>query len=303
MPNILVSGPAGAGKSQVARELLAASLVPTIMLDFQTIYAALLGIERDIESRRYPEREAENAFALALAEYVRRAAITAAAQQDAEVIATNSDGSPERRQFLLGLLGPGAVERVVDPGPQIVIGNLTTTEGVLSSQCRDALRRWYGSGGDLDSFFREFDVVREIRNVEVRQEANDLVATLIQEGTPATGGRREVFTNGSMEWQEGVNILLVHRGKPETRAIPERQADGRITIKTPLTPAIRQAWDAGKRFMSVEFHPIEERTISGIRTFKRALLVAAAMVVKPEYDMATAELRDTAKRRQRRYWL
>ena len=91
-----------------------------------------------------------------------------------------------------------------------------------------------------------------------------------------------------------MDILTVHRGKRlRRRAIPERLADGRITIKTPLTVGLREAWNDGKRFMSVEFFAIEERTVSGIRSINRALLVAAAMVVKPEYDTAaTAELRE-----------
>ena len=55
MASILLSGPAGSGKSQEARRLLKAASVPTIMIDFQTIYAGLLGIER-MPNGRYPER-------------------------------------------------------------------------------------------------------------------------------------------------------------------------------------------------------------------------------------------------------
>ena len=53
---------------------------------------------------------------LPIVEYTRRAVIGAAVARDIEVIATNSDGDPERRAFLLGELGAGATERIVDPG-------------------------------------------------------------------------------------------------------------------------------------------------------------------------------------------
>ena len=56
MPNVLLSGPAGGGKSAAAKEILDAADEPTVIVDFQTIYAALLGIERDPETGRYPER-------------------------------------------------------------------------------------------------------------------------------------------------------------------------------------------------------------------------------------------------------
>ena len=39
MASILLSGPAGGGKSQEARELLSAASVPTIMIEFQDLYA------------------------------------------------------------------------------------------------------------------------------------------------------------------------------------------------------------------------------------------------------------------------
>ena len=54
---------------------------------------------------RYPLR---NERLLPLTEYVRRAIITGATDRDITVIATNSDGDPARRAFLLGQLGEGA---------------------------------------------------------------------------------------------------------------------------------------------------------------------------------------------------
>ena len=139
----LISGPAGAGKSAVARELMAGRSVPTVLIEFQVIYAALMGIDR-LPSGRYPERRPEDAYALALTEYTRRAAITAAVTAGVDALVTNSDGAPARREFLLSLLGSDAEERVLDPGRDVVTERLSVN-GVLSEQCGEAINRWYGN--------------------------------------------------------------------------------------------------------------------------------------------------------------
>ena len=238
-----------------------------------------------------PEREDEDAFALSVAEFVRRTIISAAVARGIDILATNSDGSQERRDFLLGLLGAGATERIEDPGIETVRQRLAVN-GVVSPQCERAIGRWYLN-------------VREQRTVEVRATATELIATILQEGTPASGGLSEVFTNGSVEWGDGVDILTVHHGKPEARAIPQRQPDGRITITAALTDGLRQAWNDGKRFMSVEFFSLRERTTKGgVRSLERALVTGAALVKVPEYDAAVAEVRsETPKRRRRRYYV
>ena len=143
MPNTLVSGPAGAGKSQLARELLAKVEGQGAIVDFQAIYSALLLLRRDPETGRYPERDPADAHLLALAEYTRKAMISGAREMDIEIIASSSDGSPQRREYLLGLLGPGAVETVLDPGIEVVTQRLSV-EGTLSDQCKKAIQRFYG---------------------------------------------------------------------------------------------------------------------------------------------------------------
>ena len=90
------------------------------------------------------ERDPADAHLLALAEYIRKAAISGAREMDIEIIATNSDGSPARREYLRGLLGPGAVETVLDPGRAAVVDRLSVN-GVLSQSCGDAVFRWYGA--------------------------------------------------------------------------------------------------------------------------------------------------------------
>ena len=140
MPNILLSGPAGGGKSGLARELLRASTEPTVAADFQAIVAALLLQERGPDGR-YPLRPD---YVLPLAEYVRRSILSGANTRDLNIVATNSDGDPARRTYLLSLLGEGATERIVDPGRDVVIARLAdTVTGELSDDCGKAIGRWF----------------------------------------------------------------------------------------------------------------------------------------------------------------
>ena len=144
MPSLLLSGPPGAGKSRRARQVRASMSEPAVVFDFQEEYALLLGIDRDPETGRYPERQDRDRFALSLAEYIRRAAITGAIAREISVIATNSDGDPGRRADLLGFLGPGSREEILDPGISVVRERLAGPDGQLSDQCNSALNRWYG---------------------------------------------------------------------------------------------------------------------------------------------------------------
>ena len=140
MANTLVSGPAGAGKSQMARQLRDESDGPVVIADFQAIHVALTGAERQPDGT-YPLRDER---LLPITEFTRQAVIGAAVARGISVIATNSDGDPERRAFLLGLLGPGAEERIVDPGRHVVEARLTGTMTLtLSADCEKAVRRWY----------------------------------------------------------------------------------------------------------------------------------------------------------------
>ena len=114
-----------------------------VAADFQTILAALTLLERQADGRFPPRRDSQAAWLLPLTEYLRMAVIGAAQERGVEVVTTNSDGSPERRALLLSRLGPGASERVIDPGLEVVTQRLSV-DGVLSDQCREAIQRWYG---------------------------------------------------------------------------------------------------------------------------------------------------------------
>ena len=140
MASVLISGPAGAAKSALARRLLAESLELAAIADFQAVYAAISGDLRGPDGR-YPLRDER---LLPLTEYVRRAIIGGAVGRGIAVIATNSDGDPARRAALLSSLGSGATERVVDPGRAIVEARLSDpVTGELSSECDGAIQRWY----------------------------------------------------------------------------------------------------------------------------------------------------------------
>lgn len=142
MAGVLISGPAGAGKSARARQVVEENSQPALLIEFQELYAALLGIDR-LDSGRYPERRDVDAYALPITEYIRRAAITGARENELDAIVTNSDGDPIRRAALLGFIGGGATEEVVDPGIETVRRRLSIN-GKLSIQCRGAINRWYG---------------------------------------------------------------------------------------------------------------------------------------------------------------
>ena len=77
-----------------------------------------------------------------LPEFTRRGLIESAVARGLFVIATNSDGDAGRRNLLLGLLGPGSSERILDPGISVVTERLSR-DGVLSRQCGEAVQRWY----------------------------------------------------------------------------------------------------------------------------------------------------------------
>ena len=143
--------------------------------------------------------------------------------------------------------------------------------------------------------------------VEVREATRagyepTLHGVMLTEGRAASGGRAEVFAPGSVTWpHDGVAVLTEHRGKVETHAQVVRQRDGRLTLTARATDAIQQVVEAGRKFMSIEFRSLQERTTKGgVREVLRAFVDAAALVSAPEYDTTAAEVRS---RRARRVWL
>ena len=146
---------------------------------------------------------------------------------------------------------------------------------------------------------------REIRvDVEIRETDTGplLVGTIIQEGRAAGGGRAELFAPGSVLWPaDGIEIRTRHHGPAEIRAVPVRQADGSIDVEVKATPAMIEAVKSGRDGLSVEFMALREhRTSAGVREIRRAMVDAAALTDRPEYDQGRAELR---QKRRRAVWL
>ena len=162
--SVIIAGPAGAGKSQRARELLAelsAAGMEPFAADFQSLYAALLLLER-LPDGRYPERLENQAYVLAMVESLRTTLIRFALDDDRPVVATISEppGRP-RYTALLALFGGQAREETIDPGIGAIVDRLSlpaptvevTSDAIvtpsgrtLSQQCKDAAERYYGPG-------------------------------------------------------------------------------------------------------------------------------------------------------------
>ena len=85
----------------------------------------------------------QQAWLIPLTEAIRQTVITIAGERGIDVLLTNSDGSPARRQHLLQRLGPGASEQIVDPGFDIITERLSDPNGRISEQCVEARDRWY----------------------------------------------------------------------------------------------------------------------------------------------------------------
>ena len=96
--------------------------------------------------------------------------------------------------------------------------------------------------------------------VEVRESASGpmLHGVLIQEGRAASV-RAEVFAPLSLVWAStGIAIRAKHLGVEDSRAVPTREANGEIRIAAPASPAIVAAFNEGRKFLSIEFHALQE---------------------------------------------
>lgn len=142
----------------------------------------------------------------------------------------------------------------------------------------------------------------EIRQTEGKEPA--LHGVILQEGRAAKE-RRELFTLGSITWPaQGIAVLPAHHAPEESRAHPVRAANGEIRISARATPALREAVEKGSRFMSLEFHMLEQRnTAGGVREITRALMTAAALTPTPEYTQSSAEIRNLQDKEKYLRWL
>ena len=141
----LLRGPAGAGKSQRARELLRSN-PNSVLADTSATWALVGGIERDPETGLYPVR-LDTDPRLDLARYVRRTIARHGLELHLDVVATTSDSAPEAVAVWRTIaedLRSEFVTETLDPGRAVVEARLIDRDGVLSPACADAVRRWYG---------------------------------------------------------------------------------------------------------------------------------------------------------------
>lgn len=144
LASILISGPAGGGKTQEALARLGTTTRNSVLADFSSVYNSITGTRRDPATGRFPIRRQADEVVLPLTEQLRRDIIRRARRLGFDVVATNSSGDPQIRRRLLELLGPGATEVVVDPGREVVEERLKVkSTGILGQECQKATSRWY----------------------------------------------------------------------------------------------------------------------------------------------------------------
>ena len=144
MPSVLISGPAGTGKTKLALATLGTTGRNAILADFTAVFNAVTGTRRDPATGRFPIRRGPEQAFLPITERLRQDVIRRGREMGFDIVATNSDGSPARRRRLLELLGPGSKEIVLDPGEETVVDRLKAKEtGILDPECGKAIGRWY----------------------------------------------------------------------------------------------------------------------------------------------------------------
>ena len=132
--SVLISGPAGAGKTQRARFLQQEH--GGMVSDFQQTYADLLGIERDPATGRYPPRRPEDRYIMSIVQEQRRVAVATAQARGMPIYFTNSLGEEGRRRALIQSLGPNAAEETIDPGEPEVVRRLSVNGRLSASMPR-----------------------------------------------------------------------------------------------------------------------------------------------------------------------
>ena len=169
--SVIISGPAGAGKTERAGEIIAelqAEGLKPIAADFQTLYAALRLLSRG-EDGRYPQREENDAYILGMTEYLRSTIARRALADDMPVVVTISERAEgSRYQALAALLGGAAREETIDPGVDEIVRRLGGPGRTISSQCFEAINRWYGSDEIEEALSRrQQPLVMEARRFQV----------------------------------------------------------------------------------------------------------------------------------------
>lgn len=139
----LIEGPAGGGKSELLRELLAAGEID-VAADVTALWAATGGAERDPVTGKYPVR-AENDPALHTARYLQTVAAGFALREGYKVAVTTSQRDQvEKWGAVANRYDSPLNVKTVDPGEATVRARLSDpVTGELSDDCDSAISRWY----------------------------------------------------------------------------------------------------------------------------------------------------------------
>ena len=149
-----------------------------------------------------------------------------------------------------------------------------------------------------------FTVRVECRADESREGPGRIVGTILETGRIASD-RREVFAAGAPIFPStGVELLRGHHGEAVLTFDPIIDgASVRVDAALPDTQLGRQVAAevrSGERSgLSIEFVPLIEARVSGVRELRSALIQAAALVPLGSYTQARAEVRSRVRRRRR----
>ena len=139
---ILVEGPAGGGKSGLAREMREAGEIDLIA-DNTALWVAMTGVQRGTDGR-YPVR-LDSDLGLHAARYLQATAVSFGLREGMRVAVTTSQrNQAERWGGLAAQHSTPFSIRTVDPGREIVTARLSDpVTGVLSDECDTAISRWF----------------------------------------------------------------------------------------------------------------------------------------------------------------
>ena len=134
-----------------------------------------------------------------------------------------------------------------------------------------------------------------------------IVVTILETGRVASD-RREVFAPGAAIFPStGVELFRGHRGESIMHFQPVVSGN-EIKIDAPLPDSelgrqvATEVRSGARAALSIEFVPLEEARVMGVRELRSALIRGAALVPRGSYGQATAEVRERSGRRYRRSW-